>query len=73
MDGTPLAGFSNQEAVELLRKTGSSVKLSIVRYLRGLKFEELREGISKADITTSASTVAGKSRKQESKVRKKLS
>ncbi len=39
----------------MLRRTGNVVSLSIVRYLRGLKFEELREGISKADVATPAS------------------
>ena len=43
VDGMPLSGFSNQEGVELLKRTGPSVNLKIVRYLRGLKFEELQE------------------------------
>ena len=42
VNGTSLSGRSNQEAVDILKKTGSVVHLTIVRYLRGLKFEELQ-------------------------------
>jgi C-terminal processing protease CtpA/Prc len=52
VDGRHLSGVSNQEAVEILKRTGNLVKLSIVRYLRGLKFEELRAGISAANVAT---------------------
>ena len=45
-----LSGFSNQQAVEILRKTGKEVKLKIVRYLRGLQFQELQEGIAQVTI-----------------------
>ena len=45
VDGVPLSGFTNQEAVEILKKTGAVVQLSVVRFLRGLKFEELQVGI----------------------------
>ncbi len=51
-----LSGYSNQDAVDLLKKTGQEVELKIVRYLRGLKFEELQDGISKANnLPTNAS------------------
>ena len=46
---------SNQQAVEILKNTGSSVHLTIVRYLRGLKFEELQDGIKAANATTPTS------------------
>ena len=52
VNGTSLSGRSNQEAVEILKQTGSSVNLTIVRYLRGLKFEELQDGIKAANATT---------------------
>ena len=52
VDSTPLLGKSNQEAVELLKNTDARVQLTIVRYLRGLKFEELRQGISQANVVT---------------------
>ena len=50
-----LSIFSNQQAVEILKNTGSSVHLTIVRYLRGLKFEELQDGIKAANATTPTS------------------
>ena len=55
MDDIQLAGYTNQEAVEILKRTGKLVKLSIVRYLRGLKFEELQEGITQANVATPTS------------------
>lgn len=38
--------------MELLKQTGDRVKLTIIRYLRGLKFEELQAGISLANVDT---------------------
>ena len=35
----------DQEAVELLKLTGARVRLKICRYLRGLKFEQLQDGV----------------------------
>ena len=55
VDDVQLAGYTNQEAVEILKRTGLVVKLSIVRYLRGLKFEELQEGITQANVATPTS------------------
>lgn len=37
VDGTNLQGFTNQQAVEVLRHTGQTVRLTLVR--RGLKQE----------------------------------
>ena len=34
-----------KEAVELLKLTGGRVRLKICRYLRGLKFEQLQDGV----------------------------
>merc|ERR1719422_1256013 len=45
VDGLPLSGYCNQEAVELLKLTGARVRLKICRYLRGLKFEQLQDGV----------------------------
>ena len=55
VDGTSLAGITNQQAVEVLKHTGSLVQLTIVRYLRGLKFEELQDGIKAANVPTPTS------------------
>merc|ERR1719188_2488650 len=52
VDGAPLLGVSNAEAVEMLKRTGNPVRLAIVRYLRGIKFEELCAGIKKANVAT---------------------
>jgi len=52
VDGVLLGGYSNQEAVELLKKTGDTVQLRVIRYLRGLHFEELKEGIARADASS---------------------
>ena len=56
VDGTSLTGISNQEAVEILKKTQSTVKMTIVRYLRGLRFQELQEGISQANVSSSSAS-----------------
>jgi hypothetical protein len=55
VDGKSLSGITNQEAVEILKHTGPVVKLTIVRYLRGLKFEELQDGIKAANAATPTS------------------
>ena len=52
VDGIVLSGFTNQQAVEILKQTGQVVKLRITRYLRGLKFQELQEGIAQANAET---------------------
>ena len=55
VNGTSLSGRSNQEAVDILKLTGNVVHLTIVRYLRGLKFEELQDGIKAANVPTPTS------------------
>lgn len=55
VNGASLTGITNQEAVDILKHTGATVKLKIVRYLRGLKFEELQDGIKAANATTPSS------------------
>lgn len=46
VDGTSLQGFTNHEAVEVLRSTGQIVTLRLERYLRGPKFEQLQVAIA---------------------------
>ena len=58
VNGTSLSGKTNQEAVEILKNTEDIVYLTIVRYLRGLKFEELQEGIKVANVPTPTSPYA---------------
>ncbi|GIX91607.1 patj homolog [Caerostris extrusa] len=45
VDGRPLHGYTNHDAVEVLRNTGKSVKLRLARYLRGAKYQQLQLAI----------------------------
>ncbi|XP_054720887.1 multiple PDZ domain protein-like [Uloborus diversus] len=45
VDGHPLKGYSNCEAVEILRNTGKCVKLQLARYHHGSKFDHLQEAM----------------------------
>ena len=55
VDGLSLQGYSNQQAVEMLRSTGRVVKLKLVRYVHGLKFEQLQQAIASSNTTTPVS------------------
>ncbi|XP_060849299.1 multiple PDZ domain protein-like isoform X1 [Rhopalosiphum padi] len=50
VDGTSLQGFTNHEAVEVLRSTGQMVTLRLERYLRGPKFEQLQVAIAASEM-----------------------
>lgn len=50
VDGQSLHGFSNHQAVDVLKQSGSVVKLCLERYLRGLKFEQLQQAIAANEI-----------------------
>ncbi|ESO01193.1 hypothetical protein HELRODRAFT_82368 [Helobdella robusta] len=41
VDDKPLKGLTNQESVEILRLTGHRVKLKVVRFFQGSKYEQL--------------------------------
>ncbi|CAG9813000.1 unnamed protein product [Phaedon cochleariae] len=47
-------GFSNHQAVELLRNTGSTVTLKLERYLRGPKYEQLQQAIRANELRPSS-------------------
>ncbi|XP_067643140.1 patj homolog [Eurosta solidaginis] len=49
VDGQSLQGFSNHQAVELLKKSGQVVNLRLERYLRGPKYEQLQQAIAAND------------------------
>ena len=49
MDGRSLYGYTNHQAVEVLRNTGKIVKLRLARYLRGSKYEQLQQAIATPD------------------------
>lgn len=53
VDGRPLHGYTNHDAVEVLRSTGKSVKLRLARYLRGAKYQQLQLAIGNIYINTS--------------------
>lgn len=46
VDGQSLRGFNNHQAVEVLRNTGQVVKLTLARYLRGPKFDQLQQAMA---------------------------
>ncbi|KAJ3648156.1 hypothetical protein Zmor_019978 [Zophobas morio] len=46
VDGQSLHGFTNYEAVEKIKQTGGKVVLTFERYLRGPKFEQLKEALA---------------------------
>eukprot|EP00092_Neocalanus_flemingeri_P029346 GFUD01031858.1.p1 GENE.GFUD01031858.1~~GFUD01031858.1.p1 ORF type:complete len:2139 (-),score=780.47 GFUD01031858.1:627-7043(-) len=52
VDGLSLQGYSNQQAVEMLRSTGRVVNLKLVRYVHGLKFEQLQQAIASSNAAT---------------------
>ena len=42
-----MQGYTNHEAVEVLRNTGKIVRLCLIRYLRGPKYDQLQQAIGK--------------------------
>jgi hypothetical protein len=50
VDGRSLQGYTNHQAVEVLRSTGQIVKLCLERYLRGPKFEQLQQAIANSEL-----------------------
>ena len=52
VDGYSIQGYTNQQAVEMLRSTGKTVKLKLYRYVRGLKFEQLQQAIANSQTNS---------------------
>ncbi|XP_076355047.1 multiple PDZ domain protein-like isoform X4 [Tachypleus tridentatus] len=52
VDGRPLHGYTNHQAVEVLRNTGKVVKLRLARYLRGAKYEEIQQAVASGELST---------------------
>lgn len=50
VDGQSLQGFSNHQAVDVLKQSGNVVKLCLERYLRGPKYEQLQQAIAANEI-----------------------
>ena len=53
VDGRSIQGYTNQQAVEMLRSTGHVVRLKLIRYVRGLKFEQLQQAIANSQASSS--------------------
>lgn len=53
VDGQSLQGYSNLQAVEVLRKSGNVVKLCLERYLYGPKYEQLQQAIAASELKPS--------------------
>ena len=52
VDGRSIQGYTNQQAVEMLRSTGKTVRLKLYRYVRGLKFEQLQQAIANSQANS---------------------
>lgn len=50
VDGNSLHGYTNHQAVEVLRQSGSRVHLRLARYLRGAKFDQLQQLVASSDV-----------------------
>lgn len=53
VDGQSLQGYSNLQAVEVLRSSGNTVSLCLERYLHGPKYEQLQQAIAASEMKTS--------------------
>lgn len=58
MDGQSLRGFNNHQAVEVLRSTGQVVNLTLARYLRGPKYDQLQQAMAESGLATSTAPSA---------------
>ncbi|KAK4871611.1 hypothetical protein RN001_015735 [Aquatica leii] len=56
VDGRSLQGYTNLQAVEVLRSSGNVVKLCLERYLHGPKFEQLQQAIAASELKPSVSS-----------------
>ncbi|KAG5896680.1 hypothetical protein JTB14_002527 [Gonioctena quinquepunctata] len=50
VDGLSLQGYTNLQAVEVLRNCGNVVKLCLERYLHGPKYDQLQQAIAASEI-----------------------
>lgn len=53
VDGRSLQGYTNLQAVEVLRSSGNVVKLCLERYLHGPKYEQLQQAIAASELKPS--------------------
>lgn len=59
VDQQSLQGFSNHQAVEVLKKSGTVVSLRLERYLRGPKYEQLQQAIAANELKPSTPSGSG--------------
>ncbi|XP_059351860.1 multiple PDZ domain protein-like isoform X2 [Daphnia carinata] len=57
VDGQSLRGFNNHQAVEVLRSTGQVVCLTLARYLRGPKYDQLQQAMAESTVASVTPTV----------------
>lgn len=58
MDGQSLRGFNNHQAVEVLRSTGQVVRLTLARYLRGPKYDQLQQAMAESGLAAATAAAA---------------
>lgn len=59
VDNQSLQGFSNHQAVEVLKKSGTVVSLRLERYLRGPKYDQLQQAIAANELKPSTPSGSG--------------
>ncbi|CAN8004332.1 unnamed protein product [Ixodes hexagonus] len=59
VDGRALQGYTNHQAVEVLRSTGRCVKLRLARYLRGAKYHQLQHAIALSEAGGAPPSLTG--------------
>ncbi|XP_050314231.1 patj homolog [Anthonomus grandis grandis] len=65
VDGQSLQGFSNKQAVEVLRNCGNVVKLCLERYLHGPKYEQLQQAIAASEMKPPSPIISTRYHKEE--------
>ncbi len=58
VDGQSLRGFNNHQAVEVLRSTGQVVCLTLARYLRGPKYDQLQQAMAESTVASASAATA---------------
>lgn len=69
VDGVNIQGYTNQQAVEVLRHTGQTVHLKLIR--RGFRSEEIPPGVATLPPYAAATTAAAAGMKELEQERKK--
>lgn len=59
VDKQSLQGYSNHQAVEVLKRSGTVVSLCLERYLRGPKYEQLQQAIAANELKPSTPSGSG--------------